>query len=144
LVLFCSACGSSSPADKLVGNWIYENADETAGIGATFRSDGTYTVVTLVLTSQNTGDAQVEDGSYVATDTSITTTPTEWTCPGPDPVSVVTYSFSGADLVATIGAQVFVMQPNNQPAQSSFALTLGCFDSTGNFTAQALAPVSNQ
>jgi hypothetical protein len=139
LLLVLAGCGGNAPS--LVGNWIYVNG--SSGIAATFRDDGTYVASKLALTSSASADAEIETGTYMAADGTLTTIPQQWTCPGPDPVTAVSYSLDGVDLQVSSPSGVLVMSPNSTPASSNFALTFGCFDSSGSFTPQSLAPVSN-
>lgn len=135
--------GSDSPADRIVGNWLYTNTTDSAGFGATFEGNGTYSLSSLELTTATTARAAIEKGTYTATDSTITTTPQKSTCPGPVPVDTVTYELKGSTLVVTTGANIIVMTRNRQSADTSFVVTLGCFAEDGSFAASPLAPVSN-
>ncbi len=142
--LLCVACsgssGSSSPS--LYGNWVYENG--TVGQGLTLKADGTYVALVLAEVSPTSADAQVETGTFVVNGSTITATPTQWSCRGADPSATYAFSFNGEDLVISDASGVIVYQPNNATGSSSFAITIGCFDSqTGAFKPQPLAPVGN-
>jgi hypothetical protein len=141
------ACGSSSGGGgppSLVGNWIYIDSTNTAGAALDFKSDGTYVHAQLSLTSTTSADAQVETGTYTSTGTSFTATPKQWTCPGPDPVATLNYSFQNGQLVLSAPQGIITFQPNTSSGfMSSFQITNGCFDRTGTFTPSPLAPVSN-
>jgi hypothetical protein len=135
--------GSSSPEQDLIGNWLYATSTGSTGIAVTYKTDGTYVAAELVLTSSNTADAQVETGTYTATASELTSVPTEWTCPGPDPAGTASYSFSGGDLLISSSSGIISLAPNTAPASSTFILTYGCFQSDGSFVTAPLAPVSN-
>jgi hypothetical protein len=143
LVSIVGCGGSSSPGDRLVGNWLYVASSGNAGIAADYSSNGTYVAALMVLTSTTTAEAQVEKGTYSVSGDQLTSVPTEWTCPGPDAIDTATFSFSGSDLLISTSSGVIALTPNTAPVDTSFVLTYGCFDSSGNFTASPLAPVSN-
>jgi hypothetical protein len=143
-------CGgaSSSGSNRLVGDWIFANADQTGGLALNIAADGTYEAGPLVITSvsatSGTANVQVEDGVWTATAKEITMTPTKSSCPGPDPASTLPYSFLGANLAITIPTGLITFAPNNGPPSSqTIALTTGCFDQNGNFTAAPVAAVTN-
>jgi hypothetical protein len=135
-------CGSSSPEEQLAGTWTYTSGN--SGVGLTFDTDGTYVAQVLQLTSATSGDDEVEKGTYVATSNQITWTPQEYTCPGPDPVYVTPYSFSGGNLVIVTpgSAAVVTLVRETSSGGGNSSLVFGCFQS-GSFAAESLAPVSN-
>jgi hypothetical protein len=144
LGLASTACSpSQTPQERLVGDWVYVDSTGTVGEGVDLKPDGTYAISVLQLTTATTGNAQQETGTYTATDSDIRTTPQEWTCPGPDPVAVTPYSFSGNLLVVTGSSGLITFSPNTAPASTAEVLTFGCFQANGSFVAEALAPVSN-
>src|ERR1700722_8176662 len=97
--LIAIGCGSSgTPGHGLVGNWLSASADGTTAVAATFTNQGTYVLAQLQLTSGTTANGQVETGTFTATETQFTSTPEDYTCPEPDPVATVSYSFDGATL----------------------------------------------
>ena len=145
LVALTAACssGSGGGSPSLTGTtWEYANSAGTAGEGVVFNTNGTYALLVLQLTSSSSGNVQEETGTYVVSGNTITVTPKEWTCPGPDPVYSATYSFQGSSLAITEPSGVVIFQPDDQMA-SMAALTHGCFSSSGAFTAMPLASVSN-
>lgn len=139
-----AACSSSSGGGtpSLYQTWAYVTADGSAAAGATFTSDGTYLFQELTLTSSTTANDQVEEGSFTISGSTITATPKQWTCPGPDAVYTLGYSFQGGNLVLAQPAGTIVMQPDTATA-SSISITNGCFASSGSFTTAPLATVSN-
>jgi hypothetical protein len=148
-VLGSNGCGggSSSGSNRLVGDWLFENADQSGGLALNINGDGTYEAGPLVITSvsatSGTANVQVEDGVWTATATEITMTPNKSSCPGPDPASTLSYSFLGANLAITTPSGLITFAPNNGTTSQTIALTTGCFDQNGNFTAAPVAPVSN-
>ena len=148
-VLGSSGCGggSSSGSARLVGDWLFENADQSGGVALNISGDGTYEAGPLVVTSvsatSGTANVQVEDGVWTATATEITTTPTKLSCPGPDPASTLSYTFVGTNLAITTPSGLITFAPNNGTGSQTIALTTGCFDQNGNFTAGPVVPVSN-
>ena len=96
----------------------------------------------LQATSTTSLNVEEETGTYVATDTTLTTTPQEWTCAGPDPVLSYSYAFAGSGLDVTSSTGLIVFSPDTTPPTSNAVVTFGCFTSTG-FVASPLAPVTN-
>jgi hypothetical protein len=118
--------------------------DSTTGQGLTLKNDGTYEVSGLSLTSANSGNIQVETGTFVVDGNSITITPKQWSCAGPDPVASYRWELSGSDLIVSNAGGMIAYTPNTSATNQAFALTVGCFDSkTGAFTPRALSPVTN-
>jgi len=141
LAVACSsASGGGSPS--LDGTWYYVNAAGTAGIGATFNQDGSYVAEDLALTSSTSANVRAEKGTFSVSGNAITLTPKESSCPGPDPIYHLSYSFQGSNLELAEPSGGVVLQPDTQTA-SNAAITFGCFDSSGNFTPEPLAAVSN-
>ena len=137
-------CGSSGSTDsKLVGQWLYTNADGSAGIGLSFKADGTYSTVLLRQTSGTTANTQVENGGYMATDTSITFTPTESSCAGSDAPTTSGYVINGNVLSLTMPTGLVSFVRNTTPPSSGVILTVGCFAADGTFTAQPVGPVTS-
>ncbi len=95
VLLALTACGSSSPSTPSVYNtWIYTNGSD--GLGLTFNKDQTYSSQVLQLTSATSGNDQVESGTFTYTATTITFTPTKWSCAEPtDPPYSVTWKQVG-------------------------------------------------
>jgi hypothetical protein len=114
----------------------------TAGLGVIFNSDGTYTFTELELTSSTSANAQIETGTFTVSGATITATPKEWSCPGPDAVYSLSYSFQGSSLNLSQPSGIIILQQNTSTA-SSGAIAIGCIDSSGNFKAEPLAAVSN-
>jgi len=144
-VALCLACGDggNDAANKLQGNWIFTSAATGFGFGVAFKPDDHYTVYTLNLTSDASAAAQVENGTFSASDTEIVTVPKESTCPGPAPVDTVKYIFAGPGLVITAGDKVISLVRDTAPVETSFVLSLGCFQPDGTFVPSGLQPVSN-
>jgi hypothetical protein len=141
-LLLLTGCSSGSSGPTLVGSWIFQPAQGPSG-GFTFKGDGTYSFIELSLTSSNTANAEGENGTYADDGQTLTLTPKESSCPGPDPVRSVSYAFSNGDLVLSGSTEADSYVPQPSTATSSFSITLGCFDGSGNFTQMPLAPVSN-
>jgi hypothetical protein len=139
----CGGGGSSTPEEKLVGDWIIENDSTGVGLALDISADGTYVGALLALTNTNppSANAQVEHGNWSATASSLTLTPTQWSCTGADPADTEPYSFSGGSLVISTSSGITTLAPNNTPATGMFSITYGCFDANGNFTQHPLGPV---
>jgi hypothetical protein len=142
VVVVLVGCGSKTPQESLVGDWLFQNADGTSGLGVTFNGDGSYVLADLAVTSSTSANAEVEKGTYTATDTMFTMVPSQWTCDGKDTSSTETYKFSGSLLVVSDSSGVVTLAPNNGPSTGTFAVTLGCFDASNNFTAHPLGPAN--
>jgi hypothetical protein len=149
-VFFAVVCGcgggSSSTADALVGDWIFQPTTDSA-LAVTFKGDGTYVQQTLQLTSTNSADDEIEGGTFTADGSTLKQTPTKWSCPGPDPISSVSYTVTSTQLTVIAGANVFSLARTNFSSSGGSpmgaVLTTGCFDSNGTFTPAAIAPVTN-
>jgi len=139
--------GVGSGAPQPSGDWVFSSPDGTAGAALDLGPGDTYTVLIGTITSsgQNsaTANAQVETGTFAVTGNQITFTPKQSTCPGPAPVRVDTYSFSGQNLVLAGPAGIVSFAPNNSSSTATVGLTFGCFSDAGVFMASPLAPVSN-
>lgn len=140
-----SACASSSSdAPSLDGNWIYVDDQGTAGLGVTFNDDGTYAAFLMALTSRSSADAEVETGTFTAQGGTVTFTPQEWTCPGPDPASSVKYTFRNGNLLLSFPSGIISLQQNTASSDEAFSITYGCFNrKTHTFIRAELAPVGN-
>lgn len=138
LLLSVAGCSSSS-APTLDATWQYNNGTE--GNGLTFRSDGTYTAEILVLTSSDSGNAEVETGTFVTSGTTIDFIPARSSCPGADPPYSGSYALENGDLQVTFPtiSRVYTLDTS---AVSTFSLTIGCFDTAGAFAVSPLENVS--
>ena len=139
-----AACGANSetPEQRLIGAWIYWNG--STGVGLEFDSNGIYSGQVLQITSATTGNDEVETGVYTMTDTEITCTPLENSCPGPDPAYRLIYHVDGNNLeVLTPNGLAIAFSRNTASPSSNSIVTFGCFQSDGSFVTGALAPVSN-
>jgi len=145
LGFFAVGCGGGSddPADKIVGDWLYVDAAGVQGLGISLKPDRTYTAIVLLLDSSTSGRGQVEKGVYTATDTTITMTPQQWTCVGPDRAETLSYTFSGVSLAITSGSKFFNLTRVPQAPDMGAMITLGCFLQDGSFVESPLAPVTN-
>lgn len=143
LLLSAIGCGSGSQStqERLEGNWFYTAPDGMSGIGLTFNG-AEYGAFILDLTSANTANAEVEKGTFNASDTQIRFFPTEWSCSSSDPTYSFPYKFVGASLSVTNGNTVIVFEPVVAAPATTFAITTGC-NETGSFVPGPLAPVGN-
>lgn len=146
LLVALIGCGddSKTPQEKLVGGtWVFSNSSGSAGLDLIFNADASYSVQLLELTSTTTANDQVETGVYSASDSKITFTPQKYTCPGPDPIYRVAYTFNGESLALLFADGVIAFERYTGPAATNFTLTFGCFQDDGSFVPSPLAPVSN-
>jgi len=143
LLLSAIGCGGGDPSaqEQLAGNWAFTAPDGMSGIGLTF-TGADYAAFTMDLTSANTANAEVENGSFNASGTQIRFFPREWSCAGADPTYAFPYKFVGSSLSITIGNTVIVFEPIMAAPAASFAITTGC-NQTGTFVPGPLAPVGN-
>ena len=139
----CGGGNSETPQQRLIGQWLYTNSTGSAGIDITFNTNATYVAQILQLTSTTSANDEIEDGVFSTTDTEITFTPQKYTCPGPDPVYSMTYSFNGDSLLLLLSTGATGFSRNTTPAATNFTLAFGCFQSDGSFVASPLAAVSN-
>jgi hypothetical protein len=119
------------------------NANTGVGVGIDINSDGTYEgkLIQLTNTAPVTANEQLEEGNWSASPTTLTLTPTQWSCTGADPASTATYTLSGGSLVVNTSSGAVTFMRDTTPPPSASAVTYGCFDANGNFTAQPLGPV---
>lgn len=143
-VVGCGGTGGGDPSatfnSRLVGKWIVNAGTSASALN--FNADGSYTFGTVEVTGTASANAQIENGVFNATASSITMTPTEWTCRGSNPSHLETYAFSGGNLVVSDSSGVASFAPNTATATTGVAVTYGCFASDGSFVAQPLAPVN--
>jgi hypothetical protein len=124
-----------------MGKWLY--AGSSAGIGLEFDTNYTYKAQLLQETSTTTGNDQAEVGTFAVTDTAITFTPQQSTCPGPVPVYADNYTFNGDSLVLAYSTGGMAFSRNTTPPATNAIITFGCFQSDGSFVTSPLAAVSN-
>jgi hypothetical protein len=130
-------------ADQLVGNWQFLSQDPTFAIVLHYKSDGSYESDVVTFPTANLWRAQIEIGTYTVSGSMVTTTPTQWSCPGPDPVATATFSLSNGTLVLANASGAVTLSPQEHPeAPANVGVTIGCF-SDNSFTAMPLAPVTN-
>jgi hypothetical protein len=145
LASMTDGCGGGG-GPSLYGNWSFENPDGVTGIGLDLSPDDTYVFLLIAVTSsgQGSGRANVESetGTFVVAGSKITFTPKQWTCPGPDPVYVLSYTFDGQNLVMGSPSGLTSLAPNGPSSGGTIGLTYGCF-TAGVFTPSQLAPVTN-
>jgi hypothetical protein len=141
------AAGGATPgANSLLGAWQFTSQNPTLAIVVKFKSDGSYESNVVTFPAANFWQDQIELGSYSVSNTTLTVTPAQWSCSGPDPVSTSMFSFSNGNLALTNakGAIVYSPQPSaDQGVPANVVVTLGCYDSNGGFKAMPLSPVEN-
>jgi hypothetical protein len=142
LVAGLSGCSSSNPGPY--GTWLLLDPTSKTGAAMDIHTDNTYVAALLFLTSSTTANAQVETGTIAVSGDTLTLTPKESTCTGPDPGGSITYAIQDGDLVLNRTDGPISLQPNRATATTAFATTLGCFGTfITEFTPQPLAPVTN-
>jgi hypothetical protein len=139
----CSSTGVAEGSPDLDGTWAYVSADGTQGLGATFRSDGTYELDPMVFPTSGTAQQRVETGTYSAAGSWITFTPHHSSCPGPDPVVTAPFRLNNGYLYLTAGSTEVALQRAATPAPATATVQIGCFDASGTFTAAPVAAVQN-
>jgi hypothetical protein len=149
LVGCSSGSGSSTTgADDIHGTWVFEQS-AAQGKGLTLNTDGTFTASVLVQTGATSLEAAIEKGTFTADSNMVTLTPTQATCPGPDPVQTFNYSFVGGNLEVSDSTGIIEFMRDTASPSASIQLEYGCFGTpactgcSAPFTAEALAPVSN-
>ncbi len=136
------ACSSSAPP-SVFNTWYYSAPGSATGYGLTLNRDYTYVASTFAVTSSASGNAQVEKGTYSATATALTFTPTEWSCEQPtDPPYTVQWKEVGNSFEVAYPSGIIVYQVDTAGV-SSVAITYGCFDTNGNFFVSPLTPVGS-
>lgn len=144
IALTMVACSSSTEqSPSIYGDWLYASADGKSGVSLTFKQDNSYVFSRLLLTSETSAEAEVETGTFTDSGSTITFTPKQWTCPGPDPVTSVGRSFAGGNLLFSLPSGLITLKPNNSTGDgTAFAVVYGCFKA-GTFVKADLAPVDN-
>ena len=143
-LLGCASTTDDVPPPDFHGDWLYY-AGDGQGMGVTFRADGTFVLVRVRLISETSGESEVQTGTFVSDDTSLTLTTTQWSCPGAPSPRTYGYSFRGASLVLADPSGVVSLERNTAAdnGAGSFTTAIGCFDrETGAFTARPLGPTS--
>lgn len=136
-------CGDGDAADDLQGSWVINNPGATCGMQAGFVGKAWELFLICSLTDGSTGIAE-DTGTYVADSSTATMTTTHSTCQGVGPVDKtvsISYARQGTALTVTLGTTVLLFQMATQPPGGAGIGTLGCFDSAGVFTPNALTLV---
>lgn len=132
--------GSSSPSTpSIYDTWIYTNAEGTAGNGLTIKSDGTYVLQTIAVTSDTSAEDELQTGTVVVGASTLAFTPQESSCSGPFSAFTWSYSFDGNLLDVDTGTNVVGLSVDTSPP-SSIDAEIGCFAADGTFTESPLAP----
>jgi hypothetical protein len=139
----CGGGSSETPQQRLIGQWLYTNSAGSAGADITFNANATYTAQILQLTSTTSANDEVETGIFSTTDTEITFTPQNYTCPGSYPVYSLAYTFNGDSLLLSFSTGAVGFSRNKYPAATNFSLAFGCIQSDGSFVVSPLVAVSN-
>jgi len=148
-VIGCGSSGSSggtstTNGSPLDGTWMY--VDGTVASGVTF-DNGTFVVQQLQETCADctSADDEIEKGTYTVSGNVITLTVQEWSCQlqsGQSPTYTETFSFeTNGDLTLSDTSGIVTFQPDTSTG-GSVAITIGCFDSSGNFTPEPLTSVN--
>lgn len=148
-VALTSGCAAAIPLPPkgLDGTWLYVNGtgvgsgQGNAGEGLTIRSDGTYVISSIVLTSSDSADVQLEAGNFALDGNTAQVTPTQTTCAGfAFPAYSATFDLNGDQLTVATAYGVTVFERDTAISNVSFSDTFGCFEKSG-FVPQPLAPV---
>lgn len=86
-------------ADELAGDWQFTSKDPPFAIVFHFKSDGSYESDVVTTVTASLWQDQLEQGTYAVSGSTLTTTPSMWSCPSPDPVASATFSFADGHLV---------------------------------------------
>ncbi|MEI9942099.1 MAG: hypothetical protein WDO69_33205 [Pseudomonadota bacterium] len=145
--------GAGSSANPFVGSWQFISTSEPYSILLTFNDDGTYQSDVVVFASSSLWQDQQERGTYATSDSTLTSTPTEWSCAGPDPIAMQAFSFADGNLTLSSATGVIVYPPRDKalaavggggPPAAGVVIAIGCFGPNGgSFTQRGLAPVGN-
>lgn len=139
----CGGGAAPAPSDRIVGDWLFQNADGSAGSALALKPTGAYSIGLIRVLSSSSVDLEEETGSYSATDSIISMTPSMSSCPGQHAAYVVTYKFVGSALVLTDSGVIVSFTPDTPGASGNIVATFGCFQSDGSFSSSPLAPVSS-
>lgn len=140
---------SGTIPSRLTGIWLARDASNSAvGYSFSFSSD-TYVRQTVLITAADistnagSGEIEAERGGFALVGAgTIVFTPTDSSCPGPDPAYSLGYSFLGQNLLlsGTNGAATFAPSDAG-PTTATLTIKFGCFDVNGTFTERPLTAV---
>jgi hypothetical protein len=111
------------------------NDNSSRIVHVAFESTGLYVLDTLEPTSATTENLQIEAGTFLATDTQITFSPSpmESTCPGQLPVYITSYSFDGDRLSLAFANGAMAFERVTPNLISNVQSESGCFQPDGSF-----------
>jgi hypothetical protein len=138
---------SSSRSDSIVGTWTAIDSNSTVSLSVSFNSDATFAAHLLRFPSPMTVDEQIQTGAYSVTETELTMTPMESTCPGNMPTTVRLYAVDDdqltlMELPSSTTPQTILFSRDTTPPTVTGAV-LGCFQDEDTLTPGPLRPVGN-
>lgn len=131
-LLFAAGCGEPSPSDRLQGTWFVPSSNQ-CGPAVTFMDDR-FQFAIVCLTSSTSAVADIEQGTFSASGTTVDVSMTRASCPATADRSLsLAYKFSGDTLIFTEPTGLLSLTRDTAPA-GSFNIQFGCIDDAGKFT----------
>jgi hypothetical protein len=146
LLWLCAAdCGGSAtaPPGLLVGDWMNNvTSTSTGGAGITLDANGTFSTHRLMFTGATSANEEEQTGVYQATDSTLTLTTREYSCPPPAtaPVFSSPYIVDQSVLTLVTPSESILFNRVITPLPWTTRV-LGCF--RGDFVPSPLTPVAN-
>lgn len=147
LFLVLVGCGSGMPSDPLAGTaWSTTIQNTSCATGFGFNADSTYEHLTICTLNDGTTAAEIDEGDYSADARTLSLVLRQASCLASDYTSLTPsmgYSVS-ADIMtisSSTGALVLSRSQGSGGMGGTGAVTYGCFDASGNFTVEPIAPL---
>lgn len=124
--------GDPTPAERLQGVWFDANALQC--FPSVAFSGSSFSIATICASSNGNAQADIEAGTFVATDTKITVTIDRASCPATASKSfAVGYALTGGSLVLS-DASATLSLVRTTPGVGSGTVMYGCIADDGTFT----------
>lgn len=124
----------------MLGSWITSVGTGGCLLGDNFTSGGAYSVNVVCPRADGGFSLQQTNGSYVSDGYTVTLSAGSSSCPNAKKSASASLAVSIDSLTLTTPTGVLIFA-RNRAAPGTATATFGCFDSTGAFTQQPVAPI---
>ena len=128
---------STTSTPSLIGTWL-DAPSSSEAVELTFTAS-TWQTKQLALLTNGTNGVEIDAGTYTLSGSTLTMTRTSTSCKGITATlassKANTVERQGNSLTLTTPSTLTVWQLETAPPAGMGAATIGCFDSSGNFTA---------
>ena len=135
--------GAQTSSSSLVGTWV-DQVDSTTVLQMVFTAT-TWKMEELDQLTSGAYALEIDSGTYTATAGAFTLTLTASSCEGVQSITNTatagTFTRTGNALDVTLGTSFLAFQLATAPPTGMGAATIGCFNSSGTFTAHAVTTV---